>query len=372
LYQQTRLLLRQLKLDAISPTTIVGKLSAGQKQMVEIAKALAIRPSLLILDEPTASLTKQETDTLFEIIRHQKNAGVSIIYISHRMDEIRAIADEVSVLKDGMYQGTVDPKTTPTERIIQMMVGRELQQAGYHSNVQKEIRLQVKALSGKGFTNVDFNLYKGEILGVAGLLGSGRTELAQAIFGDVAIDSGAILKDGQEMKIGHPQQAIELGISYIPEERKSLGLFLDKSITENIVAARLQRGMYREKSNHLTAEALKQQLDIRTPSVRQQVRKLSGGNQQKVVLAKWLNTRPDVLIVNEPTHGVDVGAKAEIYQLLKKLTSEGKSILLISSELTELLLLSDRIAIMHNGSIRDVLTREQATEEKITALASGL
>ena len=372
LYQQTRLLLRQLKLDAISPTTIVGKLSAGQKQMVEIAKALAIRPSLLILDEPTASLTKQETDTLFEIIRHQKNAGVSIIYISHRMDEIRAIADEVSVLKDGMYQGTVDPKTTPTERIIQMMVGRELQQAGYHSNVQKEIRLQVKALSGKGFTNVDFNLYKGEILGVAGLLGSGRTELAQAIFGDVAIDSGAILKDGQEMKIGHPQQAIELGISYIPEERKSLGLFLDKSITENIVAARLQRGMYSEKSNHLTAEALKQQLDIRTPSVRQQVRKLSGGNQQKVVLAKWLNTRPDVLIVNEPTHGVDVGAKAEIYQLLKKLTSEGKSILLISSELTELLLLSDRIAVMHNGSIRDVLTRERATEEKITALASGL
>jgi ribose transport system ATP-binding protein len=174
------------------------------------------------------------------------------------------------------------------------------------------------------------------------------------------------------MKIGHPQQAIELGISYIPEERKSLGLFLDKSITENIVAARLQRGMYREKSNHLTAEALKQQLDIRTPSVRQQVRKLSGGNQQKVVLAKWLNTRPDVLIVNEPTHGVDVGAKAEIYQLLKKLTSAGKSILLISSELTEVLLLSDRIAVMHNGSIRDVLTRERATEEKITALASGL
>lgn len=371
LYRKAGALLQQLQLKALSPKTIVSRLSAPQKQMVEIAKALAQERALLILDEPTASITHHETETLFNIIRQLKANGVAIIYISHRMAEIKEIADEVSVLKDGRYQGTVGAQT-PTEQVVRMMVGRELLAVTHASDKKPEIKLEVKNLSGEGFENISFELHKGEIIGLAGLLGSGRTALATALFGDIEITAGQILKDGKEIKLHHPADAIDAGIAYIPDDRKSLGLFLEKTIAENIVASRLQKGYYNQAEVNRAAESYKEQLAIKTPSVKQVIRKLSGGNQQKVVVAKWLGTNPDVLIINEPTNGVDVGAKAEIYSILKRLTKEGKSILMISSELPELLLLADRIAVMYAGKIQKILNAEVATEEKIAELASGL
>jgi ribose transport system ATP-binding protein len=371
LFQKTESLLEQLQLKNISPKTVVGKLSAPQKQMVEIAKALAQNPSLLILDEPTASVTHKETETLFNIIRQLKARGVAIVYISHRMAEIKQIADVVTVLKDGCLQGTVDAQT-PSEQLVKMMVGRELLFVKHESDKQPETKLEVKNLSGEGFQNVSFELHKGEIIGIAGLLGSGRTALARVLFGDTRITGGQIFKDGKEMIFHHPADAIVAGIAYIPDDRKSLGLFIEKTVSENIVSTRLIKGLYKEADNNRTSESFKERLGIKTPSVKQLIRKLSGGNQQKVVVAKWLNTEPDVLIINEPTHGVDVGAKADIYSILKKLTREGKSIIMISSELPELLLLADRIAVMYTGRLQKIIDKQDATEEIITELASGL
>jgi ribose transport system ATP-binding protein len=288
------------------------------------------------------------------------------------MAEIKEIADVASVLKDGQYQGTVDAATTSTDEIVKMMVGRELFTANYQSHAQHDAHLEVKNLSGRGFNNVSFVLKRGEILGFAGVLGAGRTHLARAIFGDERIRSGVVIKDGLQLKIDHPADAISNGIAYIPDERKSLGVFLEKTVAENIISAKLRSGVYDEKANRKVSQRYSEDLSIKTPDVDRPVRKLSGGNQQKVVLAKWLHTDPDILIVNEPTHGVDIGAKADIYKILKSLTEKGKSILLISSELPELLLLSDRVAVMYGGEIKSILTREEATEEKIAALASGL
>lgn len=372
LYNQAQNLLDELQLNNISPKTKIDKLSSAQKQMVEIAKALAQNPSLLILDEPTASITNLETQTLFAIIKRLKEKGVAIIYISHRMAEIKSIADVVSVLKDGCYQGTFKVDTISIEQIVTKMVGRELLEAQYQSHKQKEIALEVEGLSGKGFYDIGFTLHRGEILGIAGLQGSGRTELVLAIFGDGKISSGKLFKESVTIQPRHPSEAIACGIAYLPDERKSQGLFMERSVTENIVSAQLTNGFYDRKRNNLISEDLKTKLNIRTPSVKQIVQKLSGGNQQKVVLAKWLYIDPDVLIVNEPTHGVDVGAKAEIYNELKKLTAQGKSILLISSELPELLLLSDRIAVMYNGNMKGILQHDEATEERITVMASGM
>lgn len=372
LFRQTKTLLDELGLTNLSPKVPVGRLSAAQKSLIEIAKALAQQPSLLILDEPTASLTTKETETLFRIIRQLKEKGIGVIYISHRMAEIGDVADVVSVLKDGRYEGTVAAKTTPTYQIVRRMVGRDLHQSNYPSHRRERVALEVQAFSGNGFRNVSFQLFEGEILGIAGLEGAGLTALALALFGDKPLTAGSMYKNGNELTFSHPASAIGAGIAYIPEERKTAGLFMEKSVAENVVAAHLQNGWYEERENNDVAESYRQRLGIRTPSVKQPVRKLSGGNQQKVVLAKWLATNPDVLIVNEPTHGVDVGAKAEIYTLLKSLTAEGKSVLLISSDLPELLLLSDRIGVMYNGEWRRTLNKEDATEEKITALASGL
>src|SRR4028118_246332 len=225
---------------------------------------------------------------------------------TYRMAEIKQISDMVSVLKDGSYQGTVDAQT-PAGQVVRMMVGRELLAVTHTSDRQQEIKLEVRNLSGEGFQNISFQLYKGEIIGIAGLLGSSRTELARALFGDKEITGGHILKDGKEIRVHHPADAITAGIAYIPDDRKSLGLFLEKTVSENIVAAKLQKGFYKEAENNRVSEVYREQLAIKTPSVKQVIRKLSGGNQQKVVVAKWLGTEPDVLIINEPTHGVDVG-----------------------------------------------------------------
>ena len=368
---KTNKLLQELQLKNLRPSMIVEQLSSSQKSMVEIAKALARNPKLLILDEPTASITHQETEVLFTIIRKLKEKGVGIIYISHRMSEIQQIADIVSVLKDGKYQGTVDGKT-PIPEIVRMMVGRELLSTKHESHSTNQIRLQVENISGKGFSEISFSLYKGEILGFAGLLGSGRTEMARAIFGDTKINKGAIFLNGKKYNPHHPLNAIDAGIAYLPDERKTEGLFLEKSVAENIISTGLKQGFYREKQIFNKAKNFKDKLDIRTPTVKHLVRKLSGGNQQKVVLAKWMALKPELLIVNEPTLGVDVGAKTEIYKILKGLTAKLNSVLLISSELSELLLLSDRIAVMYNGGLKTILDKSEATEEKITAFALGI
>lgn len=371
LYQKTKALLIELGLPHLSPKTMAGKLSVGQKQMVEIAKALAQNPSLLILDEPTASVTHNETEILFHIIRGLKKKAVGIIYITHRMTEIQQIADCVSVLKDGKFVGTVSSQV-PAKQIVNMMVGRELEAVTDTSHVQKTISLEAINISGKGFHNINFQLFMGEVLGFAGLPGSGRTAMAKALFGDEKMTSGTILKNNAAFKPKHPSEALMMRMVYVPEERKTEGLFLEKTVAENIFSARLKKGWYQHKIVNRISKELCTDFGIRITTIKQAVRKLSGGNQQKLVLAKWLALQPDVLIVNEPTHGVDVGAKAEIYRLLKKLTEQGKSILLISSELPELMLLSDRIAVMHEGNLKAVLSRQEASEEKIVSLASGI
>lgn len=370
LYDNTQNLLDRLNLSGMSPRTEVRRLSPPQKQMVEIAKALATEPKLLILDEPTASITEKETKILFDIIRQLKQQQVCVIYISHRMAEIQQIADRVSVLKDGTYQGTVEGNNTTIDALIHKMVGRTLQKRQYKSHAKKEVVLKVDNLSGKGFRNVSFQLYKGEILGFAGLVGAGRTELAKAIFGAGEISSGEIWKGNVKICPKHPDEAMQQGIAYVPEERKSLGLFMDNSIADNIISAHLRKGLFKPSENERIAEGLRKSLDIKTPSVRQKAGKLSGGNQQKVVLAKWLNTSPDILIVDEPTHGVDVGAKAEIYNILKKLTADGKSVILISNELPELLLMADRIAVMCLGELTTILDQNEADEEVIMRYAT--
>lgn len=371
LNRRARKLLAELELSGLSPGRNVGSLSPAQKSLVEIAKALAVRPALLILDEPTASLTNEQTDTLFRLIDQLKKQGMGIIYISHRMAEIREIADKVTVLKDGRYQGTF-PGHTHSEEIIRHMVGRELMTVKYGSDATNDTLLQVNKLSGYGFSNVSFDLHRGEILGLGGLEGSGRTELCRTLFGEMEGLGGQITLNGKDYLPQHPSTAIRSKVAYLPEDRKREGLFLDNSVLENIASVHLDTFWYRKGELSGMTGRLLDDLDIRATGIRQKVQKLSGGNQQKVVLARWLSRDPDLLIVNEPTHGVDVGAKAAIYEILKSLTAQGKSILLVSSELPELMLLSDRIAVMYKGRLVGILNKEIATEEKIISIASGI
>ena len=375
LYQKTTELLRQLHLDNLSAHTLVADLSPGQKQMVEVAKALSQQPDLLILDEPTASITDQETQTLFRIIRQLKSEGKSVIYISHRLNEIVAIADRVSVLKDGTYQGTRLISDVTTDILVKLMVGRDLLQDAVLSTASHEVLLAVEDMSGQGFEHISFRLHQGEIVGMAGIVGAGRTEIARGIFGVTPIRSGRIFLNNRPVDINHPADALQLGIGYIPEERKTEGLFPDRSIDDNVVsvkltAARQGRWFSAQQATSL-AVAFKTQLRIAAFSTSQLVGTLSGGNQQKVVLAKWLLADPQLLIIDEPTHGIDVGAKAEIYALLRKLAADGKGILLISSELPELLALSDRILVIRQGRLAGEVSRQEATEERVMSLATG-
>ncbi|TDB59543.1 sugar ABC transporter ATP-binding protein [Arundinibacter roseus] len=368
---QVRKMLVRLGMAALDPGQKTGLLSVAARQMIELGKALIVRPRLLILDEPTASLTDKESKVLFSIIREISQQGTAVVYISHRMPEIMQISDRITVLKDGSYQGTFPTNEITVDQLIQKMVGRALTTFQAKSHATSEVVLHVQNLSGKGFQNVSFEIKKGEIVGFAGLVGAGRTELALAIFGETPALSGTIELEGQPFLPQSPREAIQKGIAYVPQERKWLGLFMEKSIVENIASSQLEKGWYRKHIHEKNAQELCRNRAIRTPSVWQQVRKLSGGNQQKVVLAKWLNTRPELLIVDEPTHGVDVGAKAEIYELLKEQTKAGKSVMLISSELPELLALSDRVLVMYQGQIVKEITREQATEENLLHYASG-
>ncbi|WP_276370670.1 sugar ABC transporter ATP-binding protein [Chryseolinea sp. H1M3-3] len=374
LYEKTNALLRKLKLFDINPRTLVAKLSPAEKQMVEIAKALSKDPSILILDEPTASLTDRETKTLFEIIQTLKTNGVSIIYISHRLNEIFLLSDRVSILKDGQYQGTFDSKGLTKETLINKMVGRELKILKTSSSKNDKVLLEVKNISGAKFKDISLVVHQGEIVGLAGLMGAGRTEIARAVFGMDEIKSGEVRLRNKPFHPRHPAAAIRDGVGYVTEERKNLGLFPGMSIQDNVVAAGLNRimpsGYYNTEKVKQLATTAKEKLGVVSYTLKQPVINLSGGNQQKVMLAKWLLTNPDVLIVDEPTHGIDVGAKSEIYQILKSLAEEGKGILIISSELPELIGLCDKIIVIKNGKVAGELSGDKKTEEQIIKLAT--
>ena len=376
LFERARRVLADLQVD-INPRALVGSLSVANQQLVEIAKALSFQCRVLILDEPTSALTEREAEILFGLLARLKAGGVGILYISHKLSEIFAHADRVTVLRDGQYIGTRRvAETTPAE-IIRMMVGRELGDF-YPPRARERGRplLEVRDLTLPGSAaQCSFSLYAGEVLGVAGLIGSGRTELARAIFGADPRSGGQIWLDGQPLTIHSPAQAIAHGLGYLPEDRKQAGLFLDMAIKLNIAATNLpavtRGGFIAPALERKLAEQYVRQLNISTPSIDQEVRRLSGGNQQKALVAKWLAIKPRVLIADEPTRGIDVGAKREIHYLLRSLADQGVGVMMISSELPEILGMSDRVLVMHNGAIAAELDGRTATEEQIMMYASG-
>ncbi|MEV8466901.1 sugar ABC transporter ATP-binding protein [Fluviibacterium sp. DFM31] len=363
----------------IDPKSHVGGQTIARQQLIEIAKALSYRPRVLIMDEPTAALNDAEIAELFEVIAQLKADGVGIVYISHRMDEIKRIADRVTVMRDGAWIDTVPAAETPLSQIIALMVGREVseQPPAVPDLSGAEVALKVEGLRrGHEIKDVSFEVRRGEILGFAGLMGAGRTEVARAIFGADLKDAGTITVHGREVRIRAPHDAVAAGIGYLSEDRKHFGLALDMSVRANIAMASLQRftsrmGVLDEAGMEATAKDYIQRLGIRTPSDQQPARLLSGGNQQKVVIAKWLERDCDILIFDEPTRGIDVGAKSEIYRLLEQLAAEGKTIIVISSELPEVLRLSHRIAVMCEGRLTGILPGGAGTsQEQIMELAT--
>lgn len=362
----------------INPKTVMGDLTVGKQQMVEIAKAISANAKVIVFDEPTAALTENEIEDLFKIIRDLKAQNIGIIYISHRMDEIKVITDRVTVMRDGEYVGTLISADCTKEDIINMMVGRTIyEDPKTKSNVAPDapVVLSVKNLcAGKMVQNVSFDLHKGEILGFSGLMGAGRTETARALFGADPKDSGEIYVNGEKVNIKTPQDAIKHGIGYLSEDRKRYGCIVGESVAMNSVMASLENFTSGPLINFGKVKAAAQKyvdiLKTKTPSVDQLVINLSGGNQQKVVVAKWLIRDTEILIFDEPTRGIDVGAKAEIYTLMNQLANEGKSIIMISSEMTEILRMSDRIVVMCEGKKTGELSIEEATQEKIMDLAT--
>ena len=375
LYKRTKVLLDELEIDE-DPNIVVASLPPAKQQMIEIAKALSIKPELLILDEPTATITDKETKILFNIIKNLINQEVSIIYISHVLSEVFKIAGRVSVLKDGKYMGTKIVKESTINDIIKLMVGRELGDIEVVKNYKDDKVLEVKNLCSKKFNNISFYLKKGEILTLAGLAGAGRTEVVRAIFGIDKRLKGDIYISGKKIDIKNPGMAIKAGLGFLPEDRKEQGLFLIMSIAANIGIGDLKRfssSLYiNDKEIEKYAEFFKEKLDIIAPDIKQEILNLSGGNQQKVVLSRWLLVDQKILIMDEPTRGIDVGAKAEIYKIINEITSKGTSVLVVSSDMKEVLSISNRIIIMYQGNITGELNSEDATEEKILQLASGM
>jgi ABC-type sugar transport system ATPase subunit len=360
-----------------TPETPVRNLSVGQQQLVEVAKATACQCKVLILDEPTSALTDHEAAILFDRARRMKERGASVIYISHRLREVFELADRVTVLRDGRVVGTQDVAQTDTAGIVRMMVGREISQL-YPDKAQERGTpiLEVRNLSyGDRFHDISFDLHRGEILGMAGLIGAGRTEVALAIFGALPGATGEVLMEGKPVPIDSPEKTIELGISYLPENRREEGLFLAMSVQANIISAHLEAfaagPLMDADRERQEAQRFVDVLSIRTPNLAREVLNLSGGNQQKVVVGKWLSTAPKILIADEPTRGIDVGSKAEIHDLLRKLANDGMAILMISSELPEVLGMSDRILVMHDGRIMGTLPAAEASEDAVMSLAIG-
>ena len=379
LNKQTAELLGKLNLD-LDPKTKVRNLTVAKQQMVEIAKALSFNSKILIMDEPTTALTENEIDTLFDIINSIREKGVGIIYISHRMDELKRISDRITVMRDGTYVDTLKTSETEMSKVIQLMVGRHvyIESKPNIASGEKETVLKVSNISTKHLLkNVSFELKKGEILGFAGLMGAGRTEVARVLFGADPSTTGTINLHGNEVKIKSPADAVKQGIGYLSEDRKQYGLLVNMDVKSNIALATIKD--YQTKSYFVSDSKIKktatkyvESLKIKTPSVDQEIRLLSGGNQQKVVIAKWLQRDCDILIFDEPTRGIDVGAKGEIYKLLDELAASGKSIIMISSELPEVLRMSHRIVVMSEGKVTGVLSSEEATQEKIMEYATQL
>ncbi len=362
----------------IDPSEVMENLTVGRQQMCEIAKAISRDVKVIIFDEPTAALTEVEIEELFKIIRDLRKKQLGIVYISHRMDEIKQITDRVTVMRDGEYVGTLVTEECTKDDIINMMVGRVIfENPKEKSSVPKDapVILKVEHLNaGKMVRDISFELHKGEILGMAGLMGAGRTETARALFGADPVESGEIYVKGRKVEIHSPSDAVKAGIGYLSEDRKRFGLVLDKSVSDNTVLATLEnflKGIFIDKKKcGSRAEEYVDKLKTKTPGVDTPAVSLSGGNQQKVVIAKWLTRDCDILIFDEPTRGIDVGAKSEIYQLMNELVSQGKSIIMISSEMTEILRMSDRILVMCEGCLTGDIPIEEATQEKIMHAAT--
>ena len=371
-------LFKKLNVD-INPNVKIGSLTVGKQQMVAIAKAISTNAKVIVFDEPTAALTDSEIEELFKVINDLRAKGTGIIYISHRMDEINVISDKVIVMRDGEYVGTLVTKECTKDDIIKMMVGRTVfMEPKTKSDVaaDAEVVLRCENLNrGKHVRDVSFDLRKGEILGFSGLMGAGRTEVARLIFGADPMDSGKIYIHGKEVSIKSTKDAVNAGIGYLSEDRKRYGLLVDKSVEENTCLSSLEKftkGLFIDGSKSKTvSEEYVQELRTKTPSVTQIIKKLSGGNQQKVVIAKWLVKDSEILIFDEPTRGIDVGAKSEIYDLMERLVKEGKSIIMISSELPEVLRMSDRVVVMCEGRITGCLDISEASQEGIMTCATN-
>lgn len=374
---QTEQLFQSMHLN-LDPRTKVADLTVAKQQMVEIAKALSYNSAVLIMDEPTAALTEAEIDELFRMINQLRERGVGIVYISHRLEEIKRICDRITIMRDGRYINTVGAQEVTIDQIISMMVGRTIYESAPEVPEQpnQETVLEVKGVNRAGvLKDINFTLKKGEILGFAGLMGAGRTEVARAVFGADRIDTGEIYVQGRRAQIKTPRDAVRYGIGYLSEDRKRYGLALGMDVESNVVLAAFKKffgrlGWVNRSKTRSTAQQYVETLAIKTPTIQQRVRNLSGGNQQKVVIGKWLTADTDILIFDEPTRGIDVGAKSEIYKLLNDLAHQGKSIIMISSELPEILRMSHRIIVMCEGRITGELSAAEATQETIMKYAT--
>jgi ribose transport system ATP-binding protein len=374
--KKTKEYLNRLGIE-IDPNMEAGKLSVGQQQMIEIARAVAANTEVLIMDEPTAALTDREIEALFKVISSLKKQGVGIIYVSHRMEEIFQICDRISVLRDGQFIDVKEVAKTNFDEIVKLMVGRQLGDRFPERDTKiGQERFRVENVTSKGsFENIHFSVNQGEIIGIAGLMGAGRTEIMQAIFGYRHLDAGKLYIDGKEVTIKNPHDAIKAGIAFVTEDRKSQGLILDLSVRENFSITNLDKisakGLISSQKEVSMVDEMIEKLRVKTSGRELSVKSLSGGNQQKIVIGKWLGMNPKILILDEPTRGVDVGAKKEIYQLINDLTKQGVSIIMVSSELPEILGMSDRILVIHEGKLAGVLDKSDASQEKIMQFATG-
>jgi len=362
---------------SIDPKVKVADLTTGFQQIVEIAKAISKDAKILIMDEPSAPLTITEVEAMYEIVDRLKAEGVTILYISHRMEEIFRLSDRVTIIRDGRYIATANTDDTNKQQLIKLMVGRELSE-NYpeRDKTAKEPILTLNKVTGNGVKNISLEVKRGEVLGLGGLVGAGRTELAQLIFGSEKLTSGEILLDGKQLQITNCRQAIEAGIAMIPEDRKRHGIILDMSIRENTTMPCLERisshKVIRSQEEVNVTGKFEKSLRIKTPSIEQKVKNLSGGNQQKVVLAKWLAMDPEIIIFDEPTRGIDVGAKQEIYEIMNDLANAGKAIIMISSDMEELIGMSDRVVVLCKGRMAGSLSREEISQESILVKAAGI
>lgn len=367
--------LKSLGVEGVDPRTLVKSLSVSQMQLVEIAKAVSLNARLLIMDEPTSSLTAGEISILLNIMKSLKKDGVSILFITHKLEEVLEIADRITVLRDGNFIETLQKEDATLEKIVSLMVGRAFEKKVHREFIKdysdREVVLEVQKLSvANKVKDVSFKLYKGEVLGLTGLVGSGRTELLQGIFGMEKVNAGTVLLSGKPVAISHPSDAIKLGIGMVAENRKEQGMFLKLSVQDNMTIVHLKNlanalQFINKKKAREIANYYVKLLSIKTPSLKQIANNLSGGNQQKTILARWLMHEPKILFLDEPTHGIDVGAKAEIYHLIDDLSKMGVSIILLSSELPEVLTLCDRIMVMHHGMLKGILSHQEADQVKI-------